>query len=423
MAVPLRKEATQVAFNAQTAWMLKFTLRELQDIFKSVERRTPGSPYALLSRPVTPSHQTAIEQYLAENEDWVIDTISLAAPTGAITQASKTINFDPGLISILDGQHRINAIINLLRRLEENAQSDRTNRSQNRLSSLLREEIPALLYEVATPVDQQRLYHLFSNRLPFNPHDVRSLYVSESPEETAIAEQQDHLDEATEPPHPDRPRVSLRGIRNLASTFTTGQRHSERAPDPFDTASHAAIASSHILTARMLPHHRGPDAQAPFLTEANIKDIATTIQLGIGRTASQEDRAASTQPDNQATLRKNIITFFDVFLPQCLPNYDILGTEQNFETRFITSKSNSYALDPPVIRLIANTWARWTIDYAHQPEPLAVHIGNLKMAKADPLNDIETSFSLVHGQRKRFQNPLHPAWEQATAKIIKDALS
>ena len=45
------------------------------------------------------------------------------------------------------------------------------------------------------------------------------------------------------------------------------------------------------------------------------------------------------------------------------------------------------------------------------------------MAKADPLNDIETSFNVVQGQQKRFQTPRHNSWEKATANIIESAQS
>ena len=155
-------------------------------------------------------------------------------------------------------------------------------------------------------------------------------------------------------------------------------------PDPFVASAQSAITNSAVLRDKVSTQRRPADAQAPFLTETNVRDIATTIQLGIARTPSYEDRVASSQPKNQEVLRQNIIEFFDTFLPTCLPNYEILADDQNFDNRLVTARSNSYALEPPVIRLIANTWARWTVDYDLDPTALAKHIGNLKMAKADP---------------------------------------
>ena len=75
----------------------------------------------------------------------------------------------------------------------------------------------------------------------------------------------------------------------------------------------------------------------------------------------------------------------------------------------------------PPGRLIANAWARWTKDYEREPEKLAGDIGQLKLKRADPLNDLETSFGVISGEKKKFQGIRHKSWEDATALIVRAA--
>ena len=73
-----------------------------------------------------------------------------------------------------------------------------------------------------------------------------------------------------------------------------------------------------------------------------------------------------------------------------------------------------------MIRLIANAWARWT--EGHEPLPaekLARHVGQLKLRRADPLNDLETNFGVVTGDRKKFKGIRDKNWEEATTHIIR----
>ena len=44
----------------------------------------------------------------------------------------------------------------------------------------------------------------------------------------------------------------------------------------------------------------------------------------------------------------------------CQPNYEIITQLTDFSRKILSERSVSYALNPLVIRLIANAWARWT---------------------------------------------------------------
>ena len=81
-----------------------------------------------------------------------------------------------------------------------------------------------------------------------------------------------------------------------------------------------------------------------------------------------------------------------------------------------------YALNPLVIHIAANARARWT--EVHEPLPaekLARHIGQLRPRRADPINDLETTFGVVTGDQKKFKGIRDKSWEEATTHITRAA--
>ena len=205
MPPTIRKEATPVIFNTRTAWMIKLTVREASDIFQNQLRAHQAGP--ALTRPTTPSHQTAIEKYLAETQDWAFDTITIAAPAGAIAQASKIIQLDPKTLVVLDGQHRLKAILGFLKHLETAAPADRSNRIQNRLTAFLRDELPFLLYEVRDTGELRHLFQTFSNRRPFDPSDPRN-------QPQAASDPHDHAQDPAQNPTGDTGATPLDRTHN-----------------------------------------------------------------------------------------------------------------------------------------------------------------------------------------------------------------
>ena len=54
----------------------------------------------------------------------------------------------------------------------------------------------------------------------------------------------------------------------------------------------------------------------------------------------------------------------------CQPNYEIITQLTDFSRKILSERSVSYALNPLVIRLIANAWARWTEGHELLPAKL-----------------------------------------------------
>ena len=54
----------------------------------------------------------------------------------------------------------------------------------------------------------------------------------------------------------------------------------------------------------------------------------------------------------------------------CQPNYAIITELSNFSRKILSQRSVSYALNPLVIRLTANAWARWTEGHELLPAKL-----------------------------------------------------
>ena len=45
----------------------------------------------------------------------------------------------------------------------------------------------------------------------------------------------------------------------------------------------------------------------------------------------------------------------------------------------------------------------------------------MKLKRADPLNDLEASFGVITGDKKKFQGIRHKSWEDATILIVRAA--
>ena len=166
---------------------------------------------------------------------------------------------------------------------------------------------------------------------------------------------------------------------------------------------------------------RVPAKDAHLLSLANLKDIATAIHLGIARGPKALDRQVIGQPENQQKLQKQLLEFFDEFLPSCRTHYGFLENPINPRAGVLQSKQASYALNPLIIRLFANTWARWMELPGTLPaQQLADHIGSLNLNLASPENDVQKTLQLVN-DKHRLQGLRHRAWDDATRTILKAA--
>ena len=130
---------------------------------------------------------------------------------------------------------------------------------------------------------------------------------------------------------------------------------------------------------------RVPAKEADLLSLANLKDIATTIHIGVTRTPKALDRKIIGEPEPQQALQKQLTEFFDKFLPSCRTHYEFLADPKNIRAKILQSRQASYALNPLVVRLFANTWARWTeIQNPPTTHRLASYISSLNLNLASP---------------------------------------
>ena len=130
-----------------------------------------------------------------------------------------------------------------------------------------------------------------------------------------------------------------------------------------------------------------------LLTLIELKEIASTIALGIGRRVTPSDKTKYATDDEQSLLQDRMNVFFDQFLPSCDQHYASLENQQGKEDHFNFDRRGKYALDPPTIRLFANCWARVAIDHNQNTEGLANAINQLNLQRSDPGNDFSKKSS------------------------------
>ncbi len=366
----LTKEAIKFSQTARTGWVLKMNIEEI--ILKAPARgpQQLSFDFTETNRPITSRHLGSIERFLTDTPDWAMPPIILAADQGTVTEKTKNISFETDDLRILDGQHRIQAFSKVVYEMTLTAGREREDDAKERLDAINKQEVPAVIIEVPDKKDQRQLFAWFARSRPIEP---------------AVRE---YFDES----------------------------------DPFGKAAKAAMETSVVLQDNVTYKVRSvPPRDRDLMSLSNLKDIVTTIQLGIARTPKAEDRTACWGPEVQEVLQQKLLEFFDEFLPECKPNYEILSKPGQIRNEILRGRSISYALQPPVIRLMANCWARWTHDRGKDPEDLTRHIGQMKMKRADPLNELEHELGVIIGERKKFQGIRDKSWESATTAIIKAA--
>ena len=296
-------------------------------------------------------------------------TLILAADPGTVQGSNGRITADMDDLRILDGQHRIQAFGNAVHALTIAAGQSEPGEAPERLERLRKQELPVVIIEVRDKRDQRQLFAWFARNKPIEPA-VREFF-----------------DES----------------------------------NPFGKAAKVAMEDSKTLNGNVTYSVRTvPPRGRELISLSNLKEIATTIQLGI-RSPRAEDIAAAWEEENQLNLQNRLIEFFDEFLPACTPNYGFLANPNQIRDKILSERSNSHAGNPLIIRLVANAWARWTVDHKREPERLARHIGTIKMNRADPTNDLEEKLEVITGDRKKPLGLRDRKWEKATADIIREA--
>ena len=366
------KKAMGFTQTDRTGWTLNMTVDEIIQMAPAREpEQLVFNLFGETNRPITGRHLESIERFLEDTPDWAVPAIILAADPGTVSEKGGRITAETDEIRILDGQHRIQAFSNVIHEMQiATGGESQPGDTQDRLDNMRTQELPVVILQVKDKRDQRQIFAWFARNRPIEP---------------AVRE---YFDES----------------------------------DPFSKAAKAVMEDSRILDGNVTYKVKTvPPKDREFLSLNNLKEMAITIQLGIRRTPRAEDRTACWETETQEALQKNLLEFFDDFLPSCRPNYEILSEPAGIRSKILQERSISHACHPLVIRLIANAWARWTKEYEREPEKLASYIGQLKLKRADPLNDLEDSFGVITGDKKKFQGIRHKSWEDATILITRAA--
>ena len=368
---PLNQEATRFNQSGRTGYILRMTMEELTGVLPA-RKDEQLALFTDTNRPITTRHLGTIERFLRDTPDWAMPAIVLSARPGIIQAKGRRITAEPGDLEILDGQHRLQAFSNILHEWEMAAPRDESGETQKKLDMTRQQELPVVIFEVQSNLEHRQMFAWFARNKPIEPA-VREFF-----------------DQS----------------------------------DPFGKAAKAVMDRSTVLMdhvtwkVKTLPQ-RGEDV-TKLLTLNNLKEIATTIRVGIRRAPRPADRDQCWETDSQNELQDRLVEFLDSFLPSCQPNYRVLDNPKELDKNIRGDRNVSYACNPQVMRLMANAWARWRFDRKMEPEALAAAIGNLNLRTADPENVIYQGWELItRGRSARFQGIRHENWEKATTEILR----
>ena len=84
-------------------------------------------------------------------------------------------------------------------------------------------------------------------------------------------------------------------------------------------------------------------------------------------------------------------------------------------------RNRNSALHPEMIRLVANAWARWTIDTKKDQEKLQKLIGSLNLRVSDSNNDVVTKLEVMAQNHRRWLALRDESWHKATGFLLAEA--
>ena len=367
----LSKEATQFNQPGRTGYLLKMTTEELVQILPARESEQL-SLFTETNRPITPKHLGGIEKFLTDTTNWAMPAIVLSAHPGNIQTKGKIITAEPGALEILDGQHQLQAFSNILHQWEIDSPRDDTGKTGQKLEAIKKQELPVVIFEVESNSEHRQMFAWFARNKPIEPA-VREFF-----------DQSDPFGKAA------------KDVMDMSQTLQENVTWKSKSIPP-----------------------RGEDA-TKLLTLNQLKEIATTIRIGIRRTPKPADRDQRWDPDTQQELQEQLMEFFDSFLPSCQPNYKVLDNRKELTKNIRGDRTVSHACNPQVMRLMANAWARWRFNRKIEPEALASAIGTLNLRAADPENILYQDWEIItRGRNSKFVGVRHENWEKATMEILK----
>ena len=247
MANFLEKEATQFNQTTRTGYILKMTPDELIQVLpaRQAEQLTL---FTDTNRPIKQQHLGAIERFLEETPDWAMPAIVLSARPGVIRPKARKISIEAGDLEIIDGQHRLQAFSNLLHEWEMDAPREETGETGRKLEEFRKQDLPVVIFEVTSNIEHRQMFAWFARNRPIEPA-VREFFDQSDP------------------------------FGKVAK----------------EAMNHSQMLQDHVTwKVRTLPQ-RGEEA-ANLLTLNNLKEIVTTIRIGIRRGPRPADQGAVLGP-------------------------------------------------------------------------------------------------------------------------------
>lgn len=362
--VSMSIKAVEFIQTDRTGWCMALSVKEIIGMLKPREQ-PKLIEFTETNRPMSEAHLRGIAEFLEGTPHWAIPSIVLAAYPGAIGHADDgLVKIDTELVGadkvrILDGQHRVQALFDVFHKLER--EGDAT-----KVDDFVASEIPVVIFEVKDIDDQRQLFAWFARNKPIEP---------------AVREWFD-------------------------------------PSDPFTSVGRYAMLNCPLLKNRVnFGKGRTTVNDKNLLTLIDLKRIAIAIALGVGqKVVSKQVRELYGQEEKQDELRNNMALFFDDFLPACREEYAVLADED--EVDFSFKRIDTYAFEPPVLRLLADGWARWAIDQNEPQDKLAEYVQSLNLSRGNPLNDLINNFEVVNQGNKRCKGVTDKAWEQATKSML-----
>lgn len=366
MTTAFTRPALQFTQSGRRSWTTTFTVRELAQL-KTRDDPDQQQLFTEFNRPINARHLGALVQFLSETPNWALPPLILSAQSGELTHEGSTLSGDLSALRILDGQHRIQAFSDL----QAHTIAGTPEESAAILTQLNEQAVAATIIEVANSTEHRQIFGWYARDRNIDP---------------ATREYFDQSD-----PYSNAARVAA--------------------------GNSAVLHDRLLLTANTIPA-RGPDRRK-LLTLRQLKELAITIHLGISRNPTPSDRDTAWLQDIQQELAEKLTDLFDKFLPSCTPNYDVLNSSDNRDLHILQNRSVNYALDPMVMKLFVNAWARHVHDRGRDPQTLAAVTGRLNLRRADPQNDVVTTLAVADPITYKFAKARTPPWDTATTKLLE----
>lgn len=190
---------------------------------------------------------------------------------------------------------------------------------------------------------------------------------------------------------------------------------------PFVIAAKMAAEQSRILKGRTkIGKTKIADSDPELITISGLKQITSTIAIGIQRAASPKNQSAYQPEAKQNELRDRVTRFFDEFLTECKPNYRLVEAKDQFGQTIKSLRNTSCAYDTPILNLLADVHARW-LEEDKPEEQLAQYAGNMSLSKTAPENWLSRNNVYDTGKGTYAPPKEKKLWANASISMTKEA--